>query len=50
MAITFVESSKLPTPWGMFEMHGFSDSDTDKEHVVLTMGAGSIGNVPGQLA
>lgn len=38
MAITFVESSKLPTPWGMFEMHGFSDSDTDKEHVVLTMG------------
>ena len=38
MAITFVESSKLPTPLGMFEMHGFSDSETDKEHVVLTMG------------
>lgn len=38
MAIKFVESCKLPTPWGMFEMHGFSDSTTDKEHVVLTMG------------
>lgn len=38
MAITYVESCKLPTPWGMFEMHGFSDSGADKEHVVLTMG------------
>jgi GTP cyclohydrolase II len=38
VAISFVESSKLPTPWGMFEMHGFSDSGADKEHVVLTMG------------
>ncbi|TVZ40680.1 GTP cyclohydrolase II [Alteromonadaceae bacterium 2753L.S.0a.02] len=38
MTIEYVESSKLPTAWGMFEMHGFSDSDSDKEHVVLTMG------------
>ena len=38
MTIEYVESSKLPTPWGMFEMHGFSDSVTDKEHVVLSMG------------
>ena len=38
MTINFVESSKLPTPWGMFVMHGFSDSDLDKEHLVLTMG------------
>lgn len=38
MTIRFVESSKLPTPWGMFTMHGFSDDETDKEHVVLTMG------------
>lgn len=38
MTIRFVESSKLPTPWGVFEMHGFSDSAADKEHVVLTMG------------
>lgn len=38
MTIRFVESSKLPTPWGMFVMHGFSDDKLDKEHLVLTMG------------
>ena len=38
MSIKFVESSKLPTPWGMFEMHGFEESEKDKEHVVLSMG------------
>lgn len=38
MDIEFVESSKLPTAMGMFEMHGFIEHATDKEHVVLTMG------------
>lgn len=38
MTIEYVESSKLPTAWGMFEMHGFSDTESDKEHLVLTMG------------
>ena len=38
MTIRYVESSKLPTPWGMFAMHGFEDTDTGKEHIVLTMG------------
>lgn len=38
MTIRFVESSKLPTPWGMFKMHGFADDGADKEHLVLTMG------------
>lgn len=38
MTVSYVESSKLPTPWGIFEMHGFEDSDGDKEHVVLSMG------------
>jgi GTP cyclohydrolase II len=38
VTIRFVESCKLPTPFGMFVMHGFSDDETDKEHVVLTMG------------
>lgn len=38
MAIRFVESSKLPTPWGMFQMYGFEDSETEKEHIALTMG------------
>ena len=38
MTIEYIESSKLPTPMGMFEMHGFADSNSDKEHLVLTMG------------
>lgn len=38
MTITYVESSKLPTPWGIFVMHGFCDEENLKEHVVLTMG------------
>lgn len=38
MAIQFVEVSKLPTPWGEFNIHGFFDDDTQKEHVVLTYG------------
>lgn len=36
MPVRYIESSKLPTPWGIFEMHGFEDGD--KEHVVLSMG------------
>ncbi|MDB2385757.1 GTP cyclohydrolase II [Shewanella sp.] len=38
MSIKFIASSKLPTPWGIFEMHGFEDSETGKEHVALTLG------------
>lgn len=38
MTVRFVESSKLPTPWGIFMMHGFCDAEHDKEHLVLTMG------------
>ena len=34
----YIESSKLPTPWGIFEMHGFEDTETEKEHIALTMG------------
>lgn len=33
-----VVSSKLPTPWGEFAIHGFNESSTGKEHVALTMG------------
>jgi GTP cyclohydrolase II len=28
----------LPTPWGVFDLHGFEESETDKEHIVLTLG------------
>src|SRR5690606_11662488 len=38
VTIRFVASSKSPTAMGMFTMHGFADDETDKEHVVLTMG------------
>ena len=38
MTVRYVESSKLPTPWGTFDMHGFEDAETNKEHLVLSMG------------
>lgn len=28
----------LPTPWGEFELHGFIDPQTGREHAALTMG------------
>ncbi|WP_341503150.1 GTP cyclohydrolase II [Gallaecimonas sp. GXIMD4217] len=38
MSIRYVESSRLPTPWAVFQMHGFADEQSNKEHVVLTLG------------
>lgn len=38
MSVRYIESSKLPTQWGEFDMHGFEDIDTGKEHVVLSLG------------
>ncbi len=38
MTVSYVESSKLPTAWGVFDMHGFEDGANDKEHLILTMG------------
>ncbi|MFK8049193.1 MAG: GTP cyclohydrolase II [Halioglobus sp.] len=38
MSTRYVESSRLPTAWGEFEMHGFEDPVSNKEHLVLTMG------------
>ena len=38
MPIRYVESSKLPTAWAVFDMHGFEDSDNDKEHLLLSLG------------
>ena len=42
MSVTFVESSKLPTAFASFEMHGFWDETNQKEHVLLTLG--DVGN------
>lgn len=38
MTVRYIESSKLPTSMGIFDMHGFEDTETGKEHVVLSMG------------
>ena len=38
MSVQFVDSSKLPTQFGEFCIHGFQDPQTLKEHVVLTFG------------
>lgn len=38
MSIKYVATTKLPTPWGIFAMHGFEDTQTGKEHVALTLG------------
>jgi len=38
VSVVFVAASKLPTPFGVFIMHGFLDEATGKEHVALTLG------------
>ena len=38
MPVRYVESSRLPTAWAVFTMHGFEDVDSNKEHLVLTLG------------
>ncbi|MCM2972506.1 GTP cyclohydrolase II [Larsenimonas suaedae] len=38
MTIRYIAASRLPTPWATFTMHGFEDTDTGKDHVVLTLG------------
>ena len=38
MSIRYIATSHLPTPWGVFDIHGFEDVENEKEHVVLTLG------------
>lgn len=38
MSVVFVAASQLPTPFGVFTMHGFLEQATGKEHVALTFG------------
>jgi GTP cyclohydrolase II len=42
VSVRYIESSRLPTAWGDFDIHGFEDDSEDtsdsKEHVVLTLG------------
>lgn len=43
MSVRHVASCQLPTPWGVFDMHGFEDIEQEKEHVLLTLGDVSDG-------
>jgi GTP cyclohydrolase II len=38
VTVHYVDSSKLPTPFGLFTIHGFHDDATGKEHIALSMG------------
>ena len=38
MTLRYVETARLPTPFGVFELHGFEEDATGKEHVMLTLG------------
>ena len=38
MSLRYIESCKLPTPFGVFDMHGFEDLAANKEHIAITMG------------
>ena len=38
MKIEHIVSTRLPTPYGEFVIHGFRESDSGQEHVVLSMG------------
>lgn len=39
MSVEYIASSKLPTVFGQFTMHGFEDPETGFEHIALTIGA-----------
>jgi len=43
VSVRYVVSSKLPTEWGVFDIHGFEDQATGKEHIALTFGDVSKG-------
>jgi GTP cyclohydrolase II len=43
VSVRHVETSRLPTQWAEFDLHGFEDTDSDKEHLVLTLGDVSNG-------
>jgi GTP cyclohydrolase II len=38
VSVRYIASSRLPTLWGDFTIHGFEDDQNNKEHVALTMG------------
>jgi GTP cyclohydrolase II len=45
VTVVYVASSTLPTPMGDFMLHGFEDTDTGQEHVAITLGDVTDGQV-----
>lgn len=43
MEVRFIETCRLPTPFAVFDMHGFEEVVSGQEHVVLTLGNVSDG-------
>lgn len=43
--VDLVASCKLPTQWGVFQMHGF-EQQGGREHVALTLGDVQLGDAP----
>lgn len=43
MKVRFIETCRLPTPFAVFDMHGFEEVESGQEHVVLTLGDVSDG-------
>ena len=41
--VRYIESCILPTPFGVFDMHGFEEVANKKEHIALSMGDFSDG-------
>ena len=38
MTIEHIDNCQLPTQWGTFDMNGFRETESGKEHVCLVMG------------
>ncbi|MBA1147513.1 GTP cyclohydrolase II [Ectothiorhodospiraceae bacterium WFHF3C12] len=43
-AVEHVAEADLPTPWGVFRLHGFRERANGKEHVAITMGRWEAGD------
>ncbi len=43
MTVRFIESCRLPTPFAVFDMHGFEEIESGQEHVILSLGDVSDG-------
>ncbi|MBS3803960.1 MAG: GTP cyclohydrolase II [Oleiphilaceae bacterium] len=39
MVVRYIQTCRLPTPFGVFDMHGFEEIESGKEHIALTLGA-----------